>query len=198
VSAQVDFYYDFGSPTAYLAWTQLPALCARNNATLNYKPVLLGGIFKATGNATPVMIKSKGDWLLNDIIRHAAFYNVPYKMNPHFIINSLSMMRGAIWAHNQGVIEDYNRAMFEATWVNGLNTAETDVIAKVAKDANLSSDAMLQAINDSAIKKQLINETESAVDLGVFGAPTMIVGDELHFGQDRLDWVERKLAAMTA
>ena len=84
------------------------------------------------------------------------------------------------------------------TWVNGLNTADTDVIAKVAKDANLNSDAMLQSISDGAIKKQLMSETESAVALGVFGAPTMIVGDELHFGQDRLDWVERKLAAKVA
>ena len=198
MSAQVDFYYDFGSPTAYLAWTQLPALCERNNATLNYKPVLLGGIFKATGNATPVLIKPKGEWLLEDIVRYAAFYDVPYIMNPHFIINSLNMMRGAIWARNSGVIEDYNQAMFEATWVNGLNTADTDVIAKVAKDANLNSDAMLQSISDGAIKKQLMSETESAVALGVFGAPTMIVGDELHFGQDRLDWVERKLAAKVA
>ena len=74
MSKQVDFYYDFASPTAYLAWTQLPELCKRHGATLNYRPVLLGGVFKATGNSTPVTIEPKGKWLFDDITRHADHY----------------------------------------------------------------------------------------------------------------------------
>lgn len=194
----VDFYYDFGSPTAYLAWTQLPELCARYNAELNYKPMLLGGVFKATGNSTPVVIEPKGRWLFDDITRYAALYDVPYKMNPHFIVNSMTMMRGAMWAMNNGVIESYNRAMFLATWVKGLNTADSGVIAEVLNEATLDSEAMLSAVGEDAIKKQLIEQTESAIVRGIFGAPTMFVGDEMHFGQDRLDWVERKLADLRA
>ena len=195
MSKQVDFYYDYGSPTAYLAWTQLPELCRRYNATLNYRPVLLGGIFKATGNSTPVLIEPKGKWLFDDVVRHAEYYGVPYRMNPFFIINSMTMMRGAMWAQNTGVLDDYNKAMYEATWANGLNTSEPGVIASVMRKAKLDADAMAQSVKDKAIKTQLIDATDDAVNFGVFGAPTMIVDGELHFGQDRLDWVERQLAA---
>lgn len=194
MTKQVDFYYDFGSPTAYLAWTQLPEICKRYNANLNYCPMLLGAVFKATGNSTPVLIEPKGKWLFDDIVRYANYYGVPYKMNPFFIINSMTMMRGAVWAKNNDVLSDYNKAMYEATWVSGLNTSETDVIASVMHKASLDADAMLKAVTDDGIKKQLINLTAAAIDQGVFGAPTMIVDGEFHFGQDRLEWVERKLA----
>lgn len=194
-SNDVYFYYDYGSPTAYLAWTQLPELCERHKANLHYKPVLLGGIFKATGNSTPVLIAPKGKWLFKDIERYAVRYGVPYQMNPHFVINSMTMMRGAMWAQNTGVLESYNKAMYEATWVNGLNMSEPDVIVSVMDEAGLDAAAMLQAVADDSIKKQLIEATGDAVEQGVFGAPTMIVNGELHFGQDRLDWVERQLAA---
>ena len=195
MSKDVYFYYDYGSPTAYLAWTQLPELCERHQANLHYKPVLLGGIFKATGNSTPVLIAPKGKWLFKDIERYAVRYGVPYQMNPHFVINSMTMMRGAMWAQNTGVLESYNKAMYEATWVNGLNMSEPDVIASVMNEADLDAAAMLQAVADDSIKKQLIEATGDAVEQGVFGAPTMIINGELHFGQDRLDWVERQLAA---
>ena len=195
MSNDVYFYYDYGSPTAYLAWTQLPELCERHKANLHYKPVLLGGIFKATGNSTPVLIAPKGKWLFKDIERYAVRYGVPYQMNPHFVINSMTMMRGAMWAQNTGVLESYNKAMYEATWVNGLNMSEPDVSASVMNEADLDAAAMLQAVADDSIKKQLIEATGDAVEQGVFGAPTMIVNGELHFGQDRLDWVERQLAA---
>ena len=194
MSNDVYFYYDYGSPTAYLAWTQLPELCERHKANLHYKPVLLGGIFKATGNSTPVLIAPKGKWLFKDIERYAVRYGVPYQMNPHFVINSMTMMRGAMWAQNTGVLESYNKAMYEATWVNGLNMSEPDVIASVMNEADLDAAAMLQAVADDSIKKQLIEATGDAVEQGVFGAPTMIVDGELHFGQDRLGWVERQLA----
>lgn len=195
MSAQVDFYYDFASPTAYLAWTQLPELCKQYGANLNYHPMLLGGVFKATGNSTPVLIEPKGKWIFEDIKRYARHYGVPYQKNPFFIINSMTMMRGAMWAQNTGVLEHYNKAMYTATWADGLNTAEPDVIASVMQDASLDADAMLLAASDDAIKKQLIDATNYAVDQGVFGAPTMIVNGDLHFGQDRLDWIKRQLAS---
>lgn len=192
---QVDFYYDYGSPTAYLAWTQLPEICKRYGAKLNYCPVLLGGVFKATGNSTPVKIESKGKWIFDDIARFAQRYRVPLNKNPFFIINSMTMMRGSMWAKNSDVLEHYNQVMYEATWVRELNTADVDVIAAVMKEAGLDAEAMLEAVKDDVIKQQLIDATEDAVNNGVFGAPTMIVNGELHFGQDRLDWVEQRLSA---
>ena len=98
VNKRVEFYYDYGSPTAYLAWTQLPAICAKHGAELLSRPVLLGGIFKAVESTTPVAIKPKGAWMFDDIARFAKRYGVPFAMNPHFIVNTLGVMRGAIWA----------------------------------------------------------------------------------------------------
>lgn len=191
----VDFYYDYGSPTAYLAWTQLPGICAKHGATLNYHPILLGGIFKATENQSPAFIKPKGKWLFDDVARYAKHYGVPYAFNPHFIVNTMPAMRGAMWAKSTGVLEDYNTAMYRAMWVDGKNIGEADVIQDVLTTAGLDAAAMAEAIQQPEIKQALIEATNAAAERGLFGAPTMIVGDELHFGQDRLEWVERALAA---
>ncbi|MEM9358148.1 MAG: 2-hydroxychromene-2-carboxylate isomerase [Pseudomonadota bacterium] len=191
----VDFYYDYGSPTAYLAWTQLPAICEKHNATLKYKPILLGGVFKGTDNQSPVMIRPKGKWLLDDVTRYAKYYGVPYVMNPHFIVNTMPAMRGAMWAQASGQLEAYNTAMYTAMWVDQKDIAQPDVIQDVLTTAGLDAAAMGDAIQQQDIKQALIDATNAAVESGVFGAPTMIIGDEMHFGQDRLDWVERALAA---
>lgn len=190
----VDFYYDYGSPTAYLAWTQLPAMCAKHGATLNYQPILLGGIFKGTDNQSPVTVKPKGTWLLDDVARYARHYDVPYQFNEHFIINTLGAMRGAVWAKSIGKLEDYNAAMYRAVWADNKNVAEPAVLTEVVTSAGLDAAAMAEGVQQQDVKQALIDATNAAVARGVFGAPTMIVGDELHFGQDRLDWVERALA----
>jgi len=190
----VDFYYDYGSPTAYLAWTQLPDMCIEHDALINYCPILLGGVFKETGNTTPAALEPKKNWLFDDIQRHAELYNVPYKMNPHFIVNTMSIMRGAMWASNTGCVEDYNAAMFNATWVDGKDTSDPAVIKEVMTTAKLDAEAMQQAIGEDELKKQLIDASAAAVKRGVFGVPTMFAGDVMHFGQDRLLWVEAYVA----
>jgi 2-hydroxychromene-2-carboxylate isomerase len=190
----VDFYYDYGSPAAYLAWTQIPALCAEQGAALNYRPMLLGGVFKATGNDTPVRVEAKGRWIMQDFTRHARKYGVPFAMNPHFIINTLNAMRGAVWAEEAGCLEPYNEALYRATWVDGRDTGNVDEIAAIVSEVGLDAAAMADAIQTPEIKQGLIARTEAAVARGVFGAPTMFVGDEMHFGQDRLDWVRDALA----
>jgi len=194
VSKTVDFYYDFGSPAAYLAWTQLPGMCERHGAEINYRPMLLGGLFKAVGNNTPIAVKAKGAWMMDDIPRFAKRYGVPYAMNPHFILNTLTIMRGAVWAQSTGVIEPYNKAMYEAVWVNGRNMADVEEIIAVTSEAGLDAAAMGEAIQQPEIKQDLISNTQEAAERGVFGAPTMFVGGVMHFGQDRLDWVEEALA----
>lgn len=191
----VDFYYDFGSPTAYLAWTQLSGICAAQDAELNYRPILLGGVFKGAGNQSPVMVEAKGRWIFQDIERFAKHYGVAFAMNPHFIVNTLGAMRGAMWALQSGEIEACNAALFSAMWIDGKNIAEPDVLSEVVTDAGLDAAAMAVAVQQQDVKQALIDATNAAVARGVFGAPTMVVGDELHFGQDRLDWVERALAA---
>ncbi|MDH3714779.1 MAG: 2-hydroxychromene-2-carboxylate isomerase [Gammaproteobacteria bacterium] len=194
MNKQVDFYYDFGSPTAYLAWTQLPAICEQHDAELVCKPLLLGGVFKATGNDTPVRIKAKGDWMFADIARYAKAYGVPFAHNPHFIMNTLAAMRGAIWAESAGCLDVYNQALFEAAWVNRRDIGDANELSAVLTEADLDANAAAAAVQTTEIKTLLIEATSAAVERGVFGAPTMFVSGEMHFGQDRLQWVEQVLA----
>jgi 2-hydroxychromene-2-carboxylate isomerase len=172
----VEFFFDFGSPASYLAWTQLPAICAAAGATLVYRPMLLGGVFQATGNASPVTVPAKGRYVMTDLARFADRYGVPLRFNPHFPINTLTLMRGAVGLQLREPerFDDYVTAMFGAMWVDGR--------------------ALLELTADPAVKEALKASTEEAVRRGAFGAPTMFVGDQMYFGQDRLDFVREALA----
>lgn len=189
----VEFYFDYGSPATYLAYTQLQRICDDNAATLEYKPMLLGGVFKATENQSPVMVAAKGKWMMTDLARFAKRYGVTFNMNPFFIINSLPLMRGAVWAQKTGVFDIYNLAMQQAMWIDGVDLNDPAQIGRVVTDAGLDAQAMATAIGESEIKQVLVDSTNEAVTRGAFGAPTMFVGDQMHFGQDRLDWVEQAL-----
>ena len=190
----VDFYYDYGSPAAYLAWTQLPGLCAEHGAELVAHPILLGGIFKATGNQSPVVVEPKGAWMFGDLERHAAHYGVSFSQNPYFIINTLPLMRGAMWARAAGRLAEYDKVMFEAIWVHQKDMNDVAVIGEVLTAGGFDAEEVTAAVQDSNIKGELIEVTSAAVERGLFGVPTMFVGEEMHFGQDRLDWVARALA----
>lgn len=191
----VEFFYDYGSPNCYLAWTQLPKLCTRYGAELIYKPVLLGGIFKAVGSDTPISVKPKGAWMFADIARYAKYYGVSFEENPYFIFNSLSAMRGAIWVKSEGCLEEYNEAMFDAAWIEKRNLGDGEEILAIAAAAGIDARALASAIQLPDIKQALIDETKLVVERGVFGAPTMFIDDVMHFGQDRLPWIERTLSA---
>ena len=193
----VEFFFDFGSPTTYLAWTQLPAICAAGGATLIYRPMLLGGVFQATGNASPVTVPAKGRYMLTDMARFARRYGVTLHFNPHFPINTLALMRGAVGLqlHMPQRFDDYVTAMFKAIWVEGRNMGDPAVVADALTQAGLDAQAVLALTADPAVKDALKGNTEEAVRRGAFGAPTMFVGDAMFFGQDRLDFVREALAA---
>jgi 2-hydroxychromene-2-carboxylate isomerase len=195
MTKQVEFFYDYGSPTCYLAWTQLPGLCASHGASLVRKPILLGGVFKATGNKTPASIPAKGAWMFVDIERYAKLYGAPFLKNPNFIFNTLLPMRGAIWANSSGVLESYDKAVFEAAWTHGCNISDPDELKAIIASAGIDTTDFAQGVQSDDIKKALIAETNRAVERGVFGAPTMFVDGEMYFGQDRLPWIERALGA---
>ncbi|MEL3890564.1 2-hydroxychromene-2-carboxylate isomerase [Ferrovibrio sp. MS7] len=192
---QVEFLFDYGSPTCYLAYTQLPVLAAKYNAEILWKPILLGGVHKATGNRSPVEVPAKGLWMFQDLQRFAKRYGVPFKMNTHFPINTLLLMRGAVAMQREGRLLPYSDAIFKAMWVDGLNLNDPQVIGGVLHKAGFDPQALLSAANDEAVKQQLKSETEAAVARGVFGAPVFFVGEAMFFGQDRLDFVAEELAA---
>ena len=191
----VEFFYDFGSPTVYLAATQLPDIAATVGATIDWRPMLLGGVFKSTGNQSPVVVPAKAAYMNNDLKRFAKRYGVPFKFNPHFPINTLALMRGAVAYQADAVVSStYREAIFTAIWVEARNLNEPDVIGQVLGDAGLDPAELMNSIGEQTVKDQLIANTEEAVNRGVFGAPTFFVGDQMFFGQDRLDFVTEALS----
>ncbi|MDO8450249.1 MAG: 2-hydroxychromene-2-carboxylate isomerase [Rhodoferax sp.] len=195
MSKTVDFYFDFGSPAAYLAWTQLPKICDDTGVQLVWKPMLLGGVFQATGNRAPMMVPLKGSYLFVDLARFARRYDVPLKFNPNFPINTLTLMRAAVGLQMRGDarFEDYCAAMFRAIWVDAQNMNDPAVVAAVLTSAGFEPQALLALSSEQAVKDELKAVTEAAVQRGVFGAPTFFVADQMFWGQDRLDFVREAL-----
>ena len=174
----IEFFFDFGSPTTYLAHTQLPRIAREAGAALVYRPMLLGGVFKATGNASPVMVPAKGRWMGQDIARWAQRWGVPFTFNPHFPINTLTLMRGAVGLQLRQP-EDFARyvdTVFHAMWVAPRNLGDATVLAQTLRDAGFDADAFTALVGDAEVKAQLIANTDEAVARGAFGAPSCFVG----------------------
>jgi len=195
MSKSIEFYFDFGSPTAYLAYTQLPQIAAAAGAELIYKPVLLGGIFQSTHNASPMMVPAKGKYMLLDLSRFARRYGVPLKFNPHFPINTLQLMRGAagVQLRLPQRFAAYVDVLYRAMWVDGLNLGDAAVLGEVLAQGGFDPQEILGLASDAAVKEHLKNETEAAVKRGLFGVPAMFVDGAMFFGQDRLDFVREAL-----
>jgi len=191
----VEFLFDVGSPTAYLAWTQLPTICAETGATLVYKPILLGAVFQATGNVSPAAVPAKGSYMTADLTRFAKRYGVPFAHNPFFPINTLVLMRGAVGVQLRSPerFDDYLKAVFNALWVDEKNLNDPAVLMATLAAAGFEPAAMQALVADPVVKDALRANTEAAVARGVFGAPTMFVGETMFFGQDRLDFVREAL-----
>lgn len=194
---KVEFFFDFGSPTAYLAYTQLPKIARECGAELAWRPMLLGGVFKATGNQSPVMIEPKGRWMFDDMQRWAQRYGVPLVKNPFFIINTLTLMRGAagMQMREPARFEKFVDVVYRAMWVEPVNLGDPLVVATTLKAAGFDPAAFAEMAADPVVKQKLIDTTDEAVKRGAFGAPTMFVGDAMFFGQDRLEFVRDALKA---
>jgi 2-hydroxychromene-2-carboxylate isomerase len=189
----LEFYYDYGSPYSYLADTQVEAVARRAGATLVRKPMLLGGVFKATGNSSPAALAQKSAWSAFDMPMWARHYGVPFQRNPFFPVNTLTLMRGAAAAQIDGLFERYHPVIYKAMWVEGRNLNDMNEVTAVLAAAGLDAAAFGKRIQDQDVKDRLKTTTEEAVARGVFGAPTSFVGDMMFFGNDRLPFVEMAL-----
>jgi 2-hydroxychromene-2-carboxylate isomerase len=192
---EVEFYFDVGSPAAYLAWTQLPQIARQAGATIAYKPFLLGGVFQASGNRSPMEVPSKGKYMQGDLERYARRYGVPFRHNPHFPINTLMLMRGALGLQlrDTGRMTSYVDAVFRAIWVDGKNMNDPATVGAVLQQAGFEPQKVLALTADAEVKEQLKSVTQEAVGRGVFGAPTFFVDGQMYWGQDRLDFVKEAL-----
>ncbi|MBK9522804.1 MAG: 2-hydroxychromene-2-carboxylate isomerase [Rhodocyclaceae bacterium] len=192
---KLDFYFDFGSPAAYLAYTQLSKLAADTGAQIELKPILLGGIFQATGNRPPISVPLKGQYLFADLNRFAKRYGVVLNVNPHFPINTLNLMRADIGLQlrNDTRLPKYRDAMFAAIWVDQQNMNDPETVGTVLAKSGFDPMAISALAGDPEVKEALKIATQEAVNQGVFGAPSFIVDGELFWGQDRLDFVREAL-----
>jgi 2-hydroxychromene-2-carboxylate isomerase len=194
----LEFLFDFGSPNAYLAHRVIPQIEARTGARFAYVPVLLGGIFKATNNRSPMEafadIPSKLAYEGLETRRFVARHGFSqFAMNPHFPVNTLLIMRGAVAARRLDLFEAYVEAVFTAMWEDGLKMDDQGVVAEALSRADLPAQDLLALTQDPQVKADLAAETARAVARGVFGLPSVFVGDDLYFGKDRLAEVEAQL-----
>ncbi len=194
--ATIELFFDVASAYSYLAVTQIDALAQRTGATVQWRPFLLGAVFKATGNEMPARIPAKARYLMEDLHRWAKHYGVAVSVPSRFPLNSLRTQRAL--AHVEGTgsqeaVRDLALALFDAAWVKDLDVASDDVIAEVASSAGLAGAAVVAGIDLQVTKDRLRASTDEAVARGAFGAPTMFVGDAMFFGNDRLPLLEQHL-----
>jgi 2-hydroxychromene-2-carboxylate isomerase len=195
MSKTVEVFFDFLSPPSYLAYTQIPLIAERTGAEVIWRPMFTIGLHDLTGNTSPVMVPNKGKWIGADTARYAANYGVTMQPNPHGLINILPSDRAAALAEREGTLEALMAQFYPAMFVDGLDISKPDVLAELLTKAGLDAQYYLEAIQTDEVKELLKANTQEAADRGAFGAPTFFVGDTMHFGQDRLHFVEEDLAS---
>ena len=199
MSKAVQFLFDFGSPNAYLSHKLIPQIETRTGARFEYVPILLGGLFKAANNRSPMeacaALPNKIAYEQREMNRFIDKHRLSaYKRNPHFPVNTLQIMRGAVAAQKLGCFERYVDAVYASMWERGANMADAAVIAAELNAAGLDAAAIMARSQEPEVKAQLVNNTEQAFAHGAFGSPTFFVGNEMYFGKDRLRDVEEAVA----
>ena len=187
---KVEFHFDFGSPNAYLAELALPEIEQRTGVKFDYVPVLLGGVYKATGNMSPAEslrgIKNKPEYKALETERFMRRHNITkFKPNPFFPVNTLMLMRGAVAAQFEGVFEPYFRAAYHHMWVEPKKMDDPEVFRDAFMSSGIDIDRLIARAQQDDVKKKLIDNTNNAVARGAFGSPTFFVGDEMFFGKDQ-------------
>jgi 2-hydroxychromene-2-carboxylate isomerase len=197
MARKIEFYFDVGSPNAYLSHRVIPQIEQRLGPVFEYRPALLGGVFKATGNRSPAeafaAVPSKLAYERLETARFVRRHGVTaFRNNPHFPVNTLQLMRGVMAARDLGVFMPYVEAVYAAMWEQGLKMDDPEVFRRALADAGLPADQLIARSQDPEVKAALVTATQELVDRGGFGSPTFFVGEEMFFGKDRLRDVEEE------
>ena len=197
---KVQFLFDFGSPNAYLAARVIPDVERRTGAKFDYVPVLLGGIYKLTGNSSPADylkgIRNKPDYMALETERFIRRHGITnYRRNPFFPVNTLQLMRGAVAAEAEGVFRPYFQAVYHHMWEEPKKMDDPGVMREALISSGIDADKIVARSQDPAVKNRLMALTQDAVDRGAFGSPTFFVTDEMFFGKDQLRDVEEEILA---
>ncbi|MCL4226392.1 MAG: 2-hydroxychromene-2-carboxylate isomerase [Myxococcales bacterium] len=197
--AEIELFFDVGSSYSYLAATQAEGLAARTGLPVRFRPFLLGGVFKATGNDMPARIPAKARWMMGDMALWSQHYGVPFRVPSRFPMNTLRAQRalaGVERAHGPAAVPAFALALFRAYWAEDQDISADPVIAGAAGAAGLAGAAVVAAIDQPETKDQLRATTDEAVRRGAFGAPALFVGDTLFWGNDRLPLLEAYVARL--
>lgn len=190
---KVEFYYDFSSPYTYIASTRIEKICEDNGAELEWKPFLLGGVFNEIGSIPAVQIDNKFRYLRRDFEESARYYGADFNFPELFPLNSVRSMRGAFAALEQNKLVEYNHEMFRLYWIQGIDLSKAEILGEAVSKIGIDSEWFVNRIAEQEIKDNLREETNIAVQRGVFGAPTMFVDEKMFWGNDRLNFLDRYL-----
>ncbi|HYZ33472.1 MAG TPA: 2-hydroxychromene-2-carboxylate isomerase [Crenalkalicoccus sp.] len=195
--SEIEFHFDFGSPNAYLAHRVIPEIEKRTGARFRYVPVLLGGVYKATGNRSPAEafrdIPNKRAFMEFETQRFLRRHGITdFRQNPFFPVNTLTLMRGAVAARHEGCFECYVEIVFRNMWSEPKKMDEPEVFRSVLEENGLDAGRLLERAQSPEVKQELIRNTEASVARGTFGSPTFFVGGEMFFGKDQLRDVEEE------
>lgn len=195
--AEVEFHFDLGSPNAYLAHRVIPAIAARTGARFRYVPVLLGGVFKATGNRSPIEayagVPAKLTYQRLEMERFIRRHGIAFTRNPFFPVNTLQLMRGAVAAEMEGKLAAYVEAGFHHMWEAPKKMDDPAVLRAALDSSGLDGGHWMERMGAAEVKERLVRNTAESVARGCFGSPTFFVGGEMYFGKDRLDEVEEAI-----
>ena len=196
MSAAIDFYFDFSSSYGYLASTEIDELAARYGRSVNWKPILLGAVYKINHELEVLKVAMKGPYVIRDIARSARFHAIPYSLPSRFPIAALAPSRAFYWTNqtDPALAKKLARGLFRAYFVEDRDISLPDVTADVAVSIGLNRGEVLAALNDVAIKNKLRQEVDASIKRGVFGSPYVVVDGEPFWGFDRFDQIERWLA----
>ena len=196
MKAPIDFYFDFSSPYGYLAAQKIEALAAKHGRAVNWRPMLLGVAFKATGMAPLPQLPLKGPYAMRDFVRSARFLGIPYRQPSVFPISTLSAARAFYWLQAQDPKKavELAKALYRAYFADGVDISKPENVAKVAQGLGIDPAGLAAALNDAAVKDRTRQEVDAAVAKGVFGSPYIVVDGEPFWGVDRFEQIERWLA----
>lgn len=192
----IDFYFDFSSPYGYFAGAKINELAAKHGRSVIWRPILLGAVFKITGQQPLPTIPLKGSYASHDLVRSARLFGVPYKTPSKFPVSGTAPSRAFYWVSDKDPVLAIKlaQALYHAYFAEDRDISNPEVTANVAAKLGLEKDQVTQALNDPAVKERLKTEVDAAIERGVFGSPFIIVDKEPFWGSDRLDQVEKWLA----
>ena len=191
MGSKIEFFYDYVSSYSYLANHEIGKF---NEDEVVYRPMFLGAVMQATGNNPPGAVPAKRIYLNKDLDRWASRYGIPFRVNSIFPQNTLGALRLGVAAQRRGVFKDVHQGLFDGMFVDDRDLSDENVLKAIIVDAGLNADELMADIASQSVKDELKENTEEAIRRGAFGAPTLYVGDEMFFGNDRLDFVREALA----